>query len=84
MRPVPPQWFTEAVSTPFEVRTLTVTGCPINYLAWGSPDKPPLVLVHGGAAHAMWWSFLAPQLAQHYYVIAPDLSGHGDSGRRET
>ncbi len=84
MQHTAPQWFTEAVATPFEAHTLTVTGCPINYLAWGSPDKPPLVLVHGGAAHAMWWSFLAPQLSQHYYVIAPDLSGHGDSGRRET
>ena len=78
----PPQWFTEAISSPFQKRTLTVTGCPINYLVWGEPDKPPLVLVHGGAAHAMWWSIVAPELAHHYYVIAPDLSGHGDSGRR--
>ena len=31
----------------------------------------------------MWWSHLAPLLSQHYYVIAPDLSGHGDSGRRD-
>ena len=38
--------------------------------------------MHGGAAHAHWWSFLAPQLAKQYYVVAPDLSGHGDSGRR--
>jgi pimeloyl-ACP methyl ester carboxylesterase len=78
-----PQWFTEAVSSPFQKRMLTVTGCPINYLVWGESDRPPLVLVHGGAAHAMWWSMLAPQLARHYCVIAPDLSGHGDSGRRE-
>jgi pimeloyl-ACP methyl ester carboxylesterase len=38
--------------------------------------------VHGGAAHAQWWSFIAPQLARHYHVAAVDLSGHGDSGRR--
>jgi pimeloyl-ACP methyl ester carboxylesterase len=80
----PPQWFTDAISSPFQQRTLTVTGCPINYLVWGEPEKPPLVLVHGGAAHAMWWSVLAPQLSRHYCVIAPDLSGHGDSGRRDT
>jgi pimeloyl-ACP methyl ester carboxylesterase len=78
-----PRWFTEAIAAPFQKRTVTVAGYPINYLAWGEPDKPPLVLVHGGAAHAMWWNHLAPQLAQHYHVIAPDLSGHGDSGRRE-
>jgi len=60
-----------------------VDGCPIHYLAWGDPELPCLVLLHGGAAHAHWWSFIAPQFTQHYYVIAPDLSGHGDSGRRE-
>jgi len=32
----------------------------------------------------MWWSVHACELSRHYYVIAPDLSGHGDSGRRET
>jgi pimeloyl-ACP methyl ester carboxylesterase len=78
-----PPWFAQAVASPFEKRMLAVAGCAIDYLVWGEPDKPPLVLVHGGAAHAMWWSFLAPMLARHYYVIAPDLSGHGDSGRRE-
>jgi len=44
--------------------------------------KPGLVLVHGGAAHAGWWTFLAPLLTRQYDVVALDLSGHGDSGRR--
>jgi len=79
-----PAWFTRAVSFPFEKRDLAVAGCAIRYLAWGDADKPPLVLVHGGAAHAMWWSVHACELARHYYVIAPDLSGHGDSGRRDS
>jgi pimeloyl-ACP methyl ester carboxylesterase len=79
----PPRWFTEAISAPFDRRTLMVSGCPINYLVWGDPDNPPLVLVHGGAAHAMWWSMVALELARHYFVVAPDLSGHGDSGHRE-
>jgi pimeloyl-ACP methyl ester carboxylesterase len=52
-------------------------------LRWGDAAKPGLVLVHGGAAHAHWWSFLGPLLTQHYSVVALDLSGHGDSGRRE-
>ncbi len=79
-----PRWFTDATSFPLQRRTLRVADCPLNYLVWGDLAKPPLVLVHGGAAHAMWWSALAPQLSRHYYVIAPDLSGHGDSGRRKT
>jgi pimeloyl-ACP methyl ester carboxylesterase len=79
-----PPWFTQAIAFPYRTRDLEVAGCAIRYLAWGDPDKPSLVLVHGGAAHAMWWSIHACELARHYYVIAPDLSGHGDSGRRDS
>ena len=78
-----PEWFREAVSTPFEEGSVEVAGCPIHYLKWGEPGRPGLVLVHGGAAHAHWWSFIAPQLTHDYQVVALDLSGHGDSGRRE-
>jgi pimeloyl-ACP methyl ester carboxylesterase len=42
-----------------------------------------VVLVHGGAAHSGWWDHVAPQLTGHR-VVALDLSGHGDSGRRDT
>src|SRR5215468_6084564 len=69
-----PRWFLDALAAP---RT-------DHYVRWGEGEKPGLVLVHGGAAHAEWWSFLAPLLTRHYDVIAPDLSGHGDSGRRES
>jgi pimeloyl-ACP methyl ester carboxylesterase len=79
-----PQWFLDAIAYAPQRRSVPVSGCQINYLVWGDADKPPLVLVHGGAAHAMWWSIHARALAQHYYVIAPDLSGHGDSGRRDS
>lgn len=57
--------------------------CDIAWLSWGEPGRQPLVLVHGGAAHAWWWSFTAPLLADTHHVVALDLSGHGDSGRRE-
>jgi pimeloyl-ACP methyl ester carboxylesterase len=61
-----------------------VESCRIRYLEWGTRGRPSLVLVHGGAAHAHWWSFLAPLFATQYHVVAPDLSGHGDSGRRSS
>ena len=79
----PPKWFAEALAAPREDRVVEVDGCPIHYLRWGDPAKPGLALVHGGAAHAHWWSFLAPQLTHQYHVVALDFSGHGDSGRRE-
>ncbi|MFM7202235.1 MAG: alpha/beta fold hydrolase [Myxococcota bacterium] len=77
-----PGWFREALATPYRVGKVEVQGCSLNVLHWGDPARPGLLLVHGGAAHAHWWSFLAPMLARHYYVVAPELSGHGESGRR--
>ena len=77
-----PRWFTGALAQVPEDHTVDVDGCPIHYLRWGDPALPGLVLVHGGAAHAHWWSFIAPHLTRQYAVAAVDLSGHGDSGRR--
>jgi pimeloyl-ACP methyl ester carboxylesterase len=79
----PPRWFAAALAAPTEHHTFEVAGTPIHYASWGDGAKPGLLLVHGGAAHASWWSFIAPLLATQYYVVAPDLSGHGDSGWRE-
>ncbi|MFP8876797.1 MAG: alpha/beta hydrolase [Myxococcota bacterium] len=78
-----PDWFQRALATRWEDRSVTVEGCRIHYLRWGEPERPGIVLVHGGAAHAHWWSFLAPLLPE-YCVVALDLSGHGDSERRES
>lgn len=78
----PADWWTAALAAPCASHTLDPGGRALHYLAWGDPADPPLVLVHGGLAHARWWSAIAPQLARDYYVIAPDLAGHGDSGWR--
>jgi pimeloyl-ACP methyl ester carboxylesterase len=80
----PPAWFQRAISTPCAEHTIEVIGCPVRYYQWGDRGNPGLVLVHGGAAHSHWWSFLAPLFIQNYCVVSLDLSGHGDSGRRES
>lgn len=79
-----PLWFRSALATPGIEAHVEVGGCPIHYLHWGDTSAPGLVLVHGGGGHAHWWSFLAPLLARQYRVVALDLSGHGDSGRRDS
>ena len=61
---------------------LEVDGCPIAFRRWGDPAAPTLLLVHGGAAHSRWWDHIAPFFSKECCVIALDLSGHGDSGRR--
>ena len=51
----------------------------LHFVDWGSEDKPPLLLVHGGRDHARNWDWVARALRDDYHVIAPDLRGHGDS-----
>jgi len=80
--PPSPQWFTDALAVKPQSVVIEVDGAPIHYLSWGSPAKPGLLLVHGNAAHAYWWSFIAPYLSRDYHVVAPDLSGMGDSAWR--
>lgn len=78
-----PEWFYRAMATPYDESVIEVDGAPIHYREWGDSAQPGLVLVHGGAAHAHWWTFLAPMFAENWHVVALDLSGHGDSGRRD-
>jgi pimeloyl-ACP methyl ester carboxylesterase len=78
----PPQWFTDALAHPRDDEVAIVDGCAIHYLRWGDRSNPGLVLVHGGGAHAHWWTYVAPMFAADWNVVAVDLSGHGDSGHR--
>jgi magnesium chelatase accessory protein len=41
---------------------------------------PVLLLVHGTGAATHSWRALAPLLARHFTVVAPDLPGHGFTG----
>src|SRR6266702_4103733 len=79
----PPSWFLAALEASVETGSVTVDGTPISYRAFGGRRDSGIVLVHGGAAHARWWDHIAPLLAERARVVAIDLSGHGDSGRRD-
>ena len=78
-----PEWFRWALDQQPQHLETEVDGVPIHYRAWGDPGDPVAVLVHGGAAHSGWWDHVGPHLAVGHRVLAPDLSGHGDSGRRD-
>jgi pimeloyl-ACP methyl ester carboxylesterase len=81
--PAAPFWFRRALSVPFSDERVSVDGASIHYLAWGERGRRGLVFVHGGGAHAHWWSHVAATFAHEFRVLAIDLSGHGDSDHRE-
>ncbi len=60
-------------------RFVDANGVKLHYLDYGTAGCPPMVCVHGGAAHAHWFDFVAPGFAPDHHVFAPDLRGHGDS-----
>jgi pimeloyl-ACP methyl ester carboxylesterase len=84
LAPDAPGWFQRALATPFTDEWVEVDGARLHYLAWGEPGRRGLVFVHGGAAHAHWWTHVAATFAADFRVVALDLSGHGDSDHRPT
>jgi pimeloyl-ACP methyl ester carboxylesterase len=65
--------------SPFAVRHLDLHGHEVSYRMAG--DGPAIVLVHGLALSSTTWRYVMPALAERYRVIAPDLLGHGKSGK---
>ena len=65
-----PGWFTDAITTKPEQGSVAVEGTDIVYLSWGTKGMPGLIVVHGGAAHAEWWSFIAPFFTAHWHAVA--------------
>jgi non-heme chloroperoxidase len=54
-------------------------GLRFHYLSWGDPSSPPLLMFHGGGQTAHTWQRVANRLSDRYFILAPDLRGHGDT-----
>ncbi len=52
---------------------------PLFHRAWGDPSLPPLVCVHGLTRNSLDFAFLGDALSRHFYVLAPDMPGRGES-----
>lgn len=61
-------------------RNFQSSGGEIHFLEYGTREMPPLVLLHGHTDCAWSWHHISSELADRYFVVAPDLRGHGDSG----
>jgi pimeloyl-ACP methyl ester carboxylesterase len=58
---------------------LSIDNVHIEYRVYGRGD-PAVILVHGWAADANYWSGQIDALAARYTVVAVNLAGHGASG----
>ncbi|NEO58428.1 MAG: alpha/beta hydrolase [Okeania sp. SIO3B5] len=68
-------------------KTVNLPEIQLSYLEWQSEEnqdkKQPLLLLHGLADLALVWSSLGEYLADKYHIVAPDMRGHGESGKPE-
>lgn len=60
-------------------RTTDVKDVKVFYRESGPPDAPKLLLLHGFPTAGHMFRDLIPKLADRYRVIAPDLTGFGQS-----
>ncbi|MEL6271988.1 MAG: alpha/beta hydrolase, partial [Chloroflexota bacterium] len=61
--------------------TLPINGTESHYYAAGSPELPPVVLLHGGGIDSaiVAWRYLIDPLARTHRVYAPNFPGYGES-----
>ena len=60
-------------------RTTDVNGLKVFYRESGPPDAPKLLLLHGFPSAGHMFRDLIPQLADRFHIVAPDLTGFGQS-----
>lgn len=55
-------------------------GLELHADAWGCPDDPPVLLLHGGGQTRHAWAGTGRELAEAgWYAISVDMRGHGES-----
>ena len=58
-----------------------MAGLRMHYVDEGSPDAPPIVLLHGEPTWAYLYRKMIPALSEHFRVLAPDFVGFGRSDK---
>jgi haloacetate dehalogenase len=69
----------EAFFPGFSAEMVRTTGTTIHVLRKGAGR--PLLLLHGYPETHVTWHKVAPELAERFSVVVPDLRGYGDSGK---
>jgi len=70
-------WSSDGADWPNREASLFVDAAGFRWHVQRMGEGPQLLLLHGTGAATHSWRGLAPLLARHFAVIAPDLPGHG-------
>ena len=70
-------WSSDGADWPNRDASLFVDAAGFRWHVQRMGEGPQLLLLHGTGAATHSWRGLAPVLARHFTVIAPDLPGHG-------
>ncbi|NKC15296.1 MAG: alpha/beta fold hydrolase [Gammaproteobacteria bacterium] len=62
----------------------TLNGLRLHWRAWGSPNNPPVICLHGAWGQSAYWHGLASAIGKDYFVLALDQRGHGASAWADT
>ncbi len=75
--PDAPDWDRDGADWPHREASRFVVAGDLRWHLQQMGQGPALLLVHGTGAATHSWRRLAPLLAKHFAVLAPDLPGHG-------
>lgn len=79
VQPELPEWLRELY--PFRTRTLQLGNERLSFVDEGSPDAPPLLLLHGNPTWSFLYRRLIARARERFRVIAPDQVGFGLSDK---
>lgn len=68
----------------FDLETIDADGVALRVRHRIRAGHPPLLLLHGNPQTHYMWHAVAPRLAERYSVVAPDLTGYGESAKPAT
>ncbi|GAA0327838.1 epoxide hydrolase EphM [Sphingomonas oligophenolica] len=68
--------------TGFNLQTIPLpTGVSLDVAVAGDPANPAIILLHGFPESHRTWRHQIPELAKHYFVLAPDQRGFARSSK---
>jgi pimeloyl-ACP methyl ester carboxylesterase len=77
--PMPSESPSMPAPAPYTESWIEIAGLKLRLQDYGTAGRAPMLCLHGGAANAHWYDFVAQGFTPDHHVRALDFRGHGDS-----